>query len=346
MYIVLILILAVLVMIFISIATVYKSISLVELKRRARNGQHLAKSLYRVASYKYSSQFLLLLLATISATAFFYFVSEKSPVWVALTADFALVWLAYVWIPRGPVNTVSQYLAQILSRPLGWALEYLHPLFKHVHKKTSRMPHTGLYELSDIVRLLTVQQKQKDNRIDEFEINLLKHVLNFSHYQVVDIMTPKRKVHSISIKDILGPIVLSELHKTGHTHFPVFEGKATNVVGILSIAGYAHTKQSLGVEEVMSQSIYYVHEEQYLSEILQVIIKNSQEMFIVVNRSQEYVGIITAREILKSLVGTEITDEFDSYDNREKVAAMFNAGHEVTDIVEEGLVDEIPEDKD
>ena len=329
MYAALIIILALLVILFISIAQVYKSIPLIELKRRARAGHEPAKSLYKVASYKYSSQIFLLLLATIAAAFYFVLISRKSPLWVSLISSIALIWLAYVWIPRSSVNIVSQYFAQVLAKPLAWILQYIHPQLKHVHKDFDKPRHTGLYEREDIVKLLSLQQKQEDNRIDDFEIDLLKHVLDFDRLKVIDLMTPKSKVNAISVKETLGPIVLSELHKTNHTYFPVYENRTSNIVGILGIASLGHSKNTISVDEVMNPSIYYVHEEQNLGEVLQVMIKTSQEIFIVINGDQEYVGIVTAREILKELVGETLTEEFDQYDNREMVANKFNPKEEV-----------------
>jgi putative hemolysin len=210
-----------------------------------------------------------------------------------------------------------------MAKPLGWILQYIHPQLKHVSRAMPETSHTGLYEKSDVIELLSVQQKQSDNRINEFEIDLLKHVLNFGDKKVSDVMTPRRRVKAISVSETLGPIVLSELHKTKHIYFPVYGAKTTDIVGILSITALTNSRLTLKVSEIMSQSLHYVHEDQYLNEALQVIIKSSQEVLIVINSDQEYVGIITAREILKNLVGDVITEEFDNYDNRELVANWF-----------------------
>lgn len=323
MYVIVILILAILIILFISIAKVYRSIPIIELKRRARDGQEPAKSLYKVASYQFSSQFLLYFLAVIASAVFFVLIQNKAPIWVALVADASLIWLAYVWIPRSGINVVSQFFAQKLAKPIGWILQYIHPILTRYKKKTKPAPHTGMYERSDIVRLLSTQQKQDDNRINDFEIDLLKHVVEFGQMQVLEVMTPRRRVQAISVRETLGPIVLSELHKTKHSYFPVYEGKSTNIVGILSLTSLSGLRLTVTVDEVMNQSVYYIHEEQTLGEVLQAMIKTSQELFIVINNLEEYVGIITARDILKNLVGETITEEFDNYDNRELVAKRF-----------------------
>lgn len=268
--------------------------------------------------------------------------AKRSPLWLALIADVALIWLAYVWIPISAVNIVSQYLAQVLARPIGWLLQYIHPIVNYFHRSKPAHKHTGLYEQDDIVRLLSDQQKQLDSRIEDFEIELLKHVVNFGHKSVLDIMTPKRRVNAVSVNETLGPIVLSELHKTKHSYFPVYDDNPSDIVGVLSLVSLSGIKSTVDVGDVMSAAVFYIHEEQTLGEVLQVMIKTSQELFVVINSLQEYTGIITAREVLKSLVGEQITEEFDSYDNRELVANRFteaqeneiNSPEEPTELVE------------
>jgi len=335
MYIALTLILALLVILFISIAKVYRSVPLIELKRRARNGHEPAKSIYRVAGYKRSSQFLLLFLASIASAGFFILSTLRSPIWVAFIVDVTLIWLAYIWVPRSPVNVISQWFAQVLAKPLAWLLQYIHPIINSFSKKKTKPKHTGIYENSDIVRLLSAQQKQNDNRVDDFELELLKRVVDFADKKVLDVMTPKRKVYGVSIEDTLGPIVLSELHKTKHSYFPVYDGKEENIIGVLSIVSLTGIKRSVSVSEAMSPVVYYINEEQTLGQVLRVVNRTAQELFVVINSDQEYTGIVTAREVLKELVGETITEEFDQYDNRELVSSIFSGGAKELNLAED-----------
>jgi putative hemolysin len=149
-------------------------------------------------------------------------------------------------------------------------------------------------------------------------------VLLIGNVQAIDIMTPMGKVLAVPSEEILGPIVLSELHRSRHSHFPVYENDLDNIVGTIAITGLSSPKISIRADEAMNSTVYYIHEEQTLPEVLQVMIKTNQDLFIVINSLGAYLGIITAREVLKCLVGKVITDEFDRYDQRDIVANMFN----------------------
>src|ERR1700728_3343448 len=99
-------VLALVVLVTISIAQAYRALPLIELKRRARQGDGSSKALYRVAAYEFSSQFLLWLIASLSSAGFFVLVTRNSPVWLALISSVILIWVAYIWIPRSSINVI------------------------------------------------------------------------------------------------------------------------------------------------------------------------------------------------------------------------------------------------
>jgi len=303
-----ILVLAVIVLIAVSIAQVYRYIPLVEVKRRARQGDKLSKRLYKVAMFEFSSQFILWLIASVASAGFFVLVTRRSPAWVALTCCLILIWIAYIWIPRSAINIVSTYLAQLFASPLAWVVQRAHPTVQFVKRKISRPKanHTGLYENKDLVDLLVRQEKQADNRIEKIEIDIIKHVMSFNKSKVIDVMTPRRKVMSIESNETLTPVILDELHNSGHRYFPVFQDKPANIVGLLSFEEVANTKSTPRVFSVMNSSPYYVNEEQYLSDLLQLITKANYNLFIVINDKADFSGIVTSKDILGKLVGDEV----------------------------------------
>lgn len=326
MYIVTILALAILVLVSVSIAQVYRSLPLIELKRRARHGDGWSKSVYRVAVYKFSAQFLLWLIASLASAVFFVIVSRKSPVWLALTSCVALIWVAFIWIPRSSINLVSEYLAKVLSSPISWLLRHIDPITSFLHEtvtKTNKVSHTGIYEKADVIDLLKRQNKQADSRIDPFEIEMMKRLLDFNDKKVIDVMTPKRKVTAVSVNDTLGPIILSELHKSGQVQFPVYDKKVTNIVGVIDISLLTELKQTSTAKSTMTNRIAYAHEEEGLSSLLKTMMKVHQQLFVVINSHEEYTGVITEKAILSELVGEHLAEDFDQHENKEAVARRF-----------------------
>lgn len=304
----------------------YRNVSERELRRRAREGDELAASLYRVVAYGPSLGAVLWTMLILSNAIFFVVIAKNAPTWFAISASAALIWFAFVWLPARDVTRFSTWLAVKLSPFFAWLLTYLHPLINKITEFVNRYKpikiHTGLYDKYDLIDLISEQQVQPDNKIEKLELDLALKALTFSEKTVEDILTPRRVVRTVSADDTVGPILMAELHDSGFSRFPVYETKKDNIVGTLYIKDLIQAKAGGHIRHVMREDLAYVHEEQSLAEVLQAIIKTRRQQFIVVNGFEEYVGIITMEDVLEQLIGKPILDEFDQYDDLRAVAAI------------------------
>ena len=147
-------------------------------------------------------------------------------------------------------------------------------------------------------------------------------VLDFKEKKVSDYMTPRSVVDTIGVSELLGPLVLDDLHKTGHSHFPVIDGDIDHIVGMLHIQNLFALKnrESLSVREVMDTQVFYIREDQSLDKALGACIKKRRSLLVVVNQYRETVGVITVEDIIEQLIGRKIIDQFDEYDDLRAVA--------------------------
>jgi len=154
-----------------------------------------------------------------------------------------------------------------------------------------------------------------------------KHIVNglaFSDHSVKEIMTPRGMIDSISKKEILGPLVLDDLHKTGHSRFPVTDGDIDHVVGMLYIQDLLVVdsgKRSGSVEKTMEPRVFYIHEDQSLTHALAAFIRTHHHLFIVINEFRETVGVVSLEDTMEALLGHKIIDEFDAHEDLRVVAA-------------------------
>jgi CBS domain containing-hemolysin-like protein len=270
---------------------------------------------------------VLWLLISVSTAGFFVLIVKNTPVWFSLTAGLALIWIGFVWIPRSSVNVISRSIAVFLAPGYAKLLSYLYPVFKHSEKRVDSLRHnrhTGLYEKSDIVELLHAQLKQLDNRVEATEIDLLIHALSFNDKYVGDIMVPRKKVIAVSSEDKIGPIVLSELHKSGCDYFPVYKVKKYDIVGILKLETDYGSADGRKIDAVMDGKTIFIHEDQPLSQALSVIIRSHKPLLIVINEFEEYVGIVSSKDILKELIGEMIIDDLTIYEDKRAVSQIFS----------------------
>lgn len=264
-------------------------------------------------------------LVGLSSAGYFVLVSRQEPLWFALSSSALLVWLGFVWLPAARVSFISQRLAAWTAPVLAKILQYLHPILEKGIRQLDRYRtirvHTGLYDRFDLIDLLERQQVQADNRIEKTELEIAKHALQFGDISIGESMTPRRKVKMVSASETLGPISMDELHASGHSRFPVYEGKQDNIIGTLFLHDLVRVKAGGTAQKHMRKEAYYLHEDQSLHDALQAVLKTHRHLFIVVNSFEEYVGIITSEDVLEAIVGQPIIDEFDNYEDLRVVAA-------------------------
>lgn len=156
------------------------------------------------------------------------------------------------------------------------------------------------------------------------EKKLLVHSLEFDQRPVKDSMTPRGVIDSVNKKELLGPLVLDDLHQTGHSRFPVIDGDIDHVVGMLYIQDLLtiNSKQrSTTAEKAMEPRVFYIHEQQTLAHALAAFLKTHHHLFVVVNEFRETVGLLSLEDVIEALLGRKIVDEFDLHDDLRAVAA-------------------------
>lgn len=303
----------------------YDQVPAYELKRQAQKGNADAKILYRAVAYGPSLKVLLWITIGIGATGLFFVVARDLPWPLALLGIAIILWFGLVWLPHTKVSKLSRRLALWLTPAVAWKLNYLHPLFEAVglavHRHTAPARHTRLYQREDLVELLQQQEKQTDSRISKAQIDMAIHALTFGSKLVRDTLTPWSQVKKVNVGDSLGPILMDELHKAGHSRFPVYDGKKDNIVGLLYLRDLLQEQAGGLVKNIMHRHVTYVHEEQTLYQTLQAFLKTKRHLFIVVNRFEEVVGVISIEDVLEQIIGQPIMDEFDQYEDLRAVAA-------------------------
>lgn len=141
------------------------------------------------------------------------------------------------------------------------------------------------------------------------EQHLMSKSLQFDSVTVAEVMTPKERTVFVDSKELLGPLVLDDLHKTGHSFFPVMSKGSDKVAGILRIGELVtlDSKRSLTVEKAMSPHLEYIQSDQSLRAALRILLSTHQQLLVVRSeRHDEMVGIITLYDCLVALFGSSL----------------------------------------
>ena len=196
--------------------------------------------------------------------------------------------------------------------------------------------HPGIFRLirgvSPVVEDQTLDSREElihlvegsGGLLSDEEKKTISGSLSFGKRPVSEIMTPRAAIDSVRNDDMLGPLLLNELHQTGHSRFPVVAGDIDHVVGILHIQdllAIRSGKQSTTVESSMEPRVFYIHETQTLDEALGAFIRTHHHLFVVINEFRETVGLLSLEDVIETLLGRQIVDEFDSHEDLRAVAA-------------------------
>ncbi len=309
----------------ISLLKTYHHVPVKELKRQANQNDEISKIFYKVVAFGFSLDMLLWIIIALSAGGFFVFLSKAFPWPVALFGCIATVWFGFAWMPGSHITKAGVVSAKVTARPLAAILEWLHtPLSKTSRVIERYRPvtiHTGLYTKQDLLEMIELQKAQIDNRVSKKDLDMVIQSLLVGDKKVADIMTPWRQVKVVATSDAVGPITMDELHKSGHTHFPVYQGSdKKDIVGILNIADMLDARDGGFVKDLMTKHVYYVHEEDKISEVIGTLAETKHPLFLVVDSKENLVGVVSLSEVLKHMVGELPKSDFGNHHDRSAVA--------------------------
>ncbi len=301
----------------------YKELPAIELKRRAREHNVSARRIYRAAVYEKELSLLLWIITILTATEAFVLLTRGLAAWLSFIAIAVILWLSFTLLPYITIPPAMR-LAELLAPVFGWLINRLQPVLSPLVKILGHGSHahqdTKLYQIEDLLDLLHRQTEEAENRIPLERLDMAARALTFGDVSVVDVMVPRRMVVLVNAHDSIGPILMDSLHKSGHSRFPVFEAKENNIVGTLYLKDIIDKRKGGLVSGAMSKQVYYVHEDYTLEQVLHAFLKTKHHLFIVIDKFEEVVGIITIEDVLEQIIGAPIVDEFDKYDDLRAVA--------------------------
>lgn len=295
-----------------------------ELQRQAAQHDPLATTLWRAVAYGGSLSLLLWLCIGAGAGVGFVLFAKVAPSYLGFLVVALALWFGFAWMPSTRLTSVGAHLAVWCTPVVVWILSVSQPITGRLAQLLQRFhlgPHTGLYEKEDLQHLIEQQQHQPDNRVSEEVLALLSRALAFDEYTVHDVLVPRAKVHTISLKESIGPITMDELHASGFTRFPVVADDPNTIIGTLFLRDIVDSKSGGTVETYADKHVFYVHELDSLSEALHAFRVAKQQILVVVNAFEEYVGIITISDVLSKLIAFPVSRVFSSHDDKHAVAA-------------------------
>jgi magnesium and cobalt transporter len=139
---------------------------------------------------------------------------------------------------------------------------------------------------------------------------MLEGVIRMADMTAGDVMVAAPR---LDVLDIDAPFdeLLHQVIDTAHSRFPVYEGEAENIIGILLAKDLLKLQRApeLNIRALLRPATF-VPESKGLNDLLREFRGNRNHLAIVIDEFGRVAGLITIEDVLEEIVG-EIEDEFD-----------------------------------
>lgn len=294
-----------------SIRILPQAISEAELRRRRQSGDKDARRLLQREKYLteiISLQRLLVSLVLVGLALWLVLGFG----WIGWLAAAVIVIFYSVVANTNLVNSLGQPIYEKLEPSLvKFAKKFKKPLRLIQSVSPGQVDQYRRFDSADELEELVLRS---EGVLTDNQQKLIISGLAFFDKEVRDVMTPRAKIKTIAKGEVLGPIVLDDLHKTGHSRIPVINKNLDHVVGVLMLRDLlvvdSERRESL-VEEIMIPKVFHIRDNQPLSDALAIFLNTDARILIATNRDDKTTGLLTLGDVIESLMGERPIDTAD-----------------------------------
>lgn len=163
-------------------------------------------------------------------------------------------------------------------------------------KPTKYAPAT----LSDFIDVL---KRTPQSVLSTEDRGRISAIMSFDTRTVSDLMVPRSEMVFVNAKDILGPLTLDKLYKSGFTNFPVVNND-DEVQGIIHTEALnaLEIKRTDRAEKYMTREVSYLHTSDTLRFAVQEIERTNSYYFLVLDTDDRLAGFFTIQMLLDYLL--------------------------------------------
>lgn len=279
-----------------------------ELKRKARDGDVLAKKQAWVKKHSVEAGVTIKLLYLIFQGAAIVLLSIRlGHAWAAVLISlvaFGLMRFAVVKdIAPKMFGFWERFLVSKMQDIISLSRKVLKPIYGKSYSDAERTKsyyseEEFIYRFGMDSEALSEPMRKKIDRI-----------IKGSKTKAKDIMLDIKSVPKVDINLSLTPVIYDELHKKGYDMAVAFQGAEDNLVGLLYLSGaeavhQLNTPSAVRVGDKMEQGLQYVTEDVRLDELVAGFLQGGQNAVLVTGAGGRVSGVITARKLLAWISGS------------------------------------------
>ncbi len=226
----------------------------------------------------------------------------KFGVWLGLLASVLLILLSVVFAKLPLVKRPVQGLYKKHEAKILDFIERYIKIFRYFAIYPETTNDIGVDSIEHLRHLI----ESADKYLDNSAIRMTKAATGWHGLTAGSVITPIEKVDTVNHTELLGPLVLDSLHKTGHSVFPVVHDESKNVVGVLDIRDMldvSSKQKSLSASDQMNRDIVKVSSDTSLADTIDKLLGAASKIVFVTGDTGDIVGIVTLGDLIDSLLG-------------------------------------------
>lgn len=230
---------------------------------------------------------------------------------ISLIASIILTAIVYLFgetIPKQIAKRIPDKVAEMTAYLLFFFLIIFFPfswIFSLV-AKGSKKAFKGKEEATLTEEEFTeaVSKNEEHGLLESNESDIIQNSFDFADTFVQDVLTPKRKMYMINLKDLKTRSLVEILSKTNYSRIPCYVGNQDSIVGVLLVKEFL-ANYLLNPETPITASLqkpYIVSPRITMNSLSDGFRKNHTQVAIV-KKGEKLVGMVTMEDVLEELVG-------------------------------------------
>lgn len=182
-------------------------------------------------------------------------------------------------------------------------VRWLDPKLEKFRPKKPPVPKYTPKTLEDFIGVV---QRTPKSIISVKDRGRIAAIMSFDERKVGNLMVAKEKIVFVERDEVLGPLVLDRLYKSGFMSFPVVDGH-NKVIGIIhtEALNMLEIKKTDKAEKYMDAKVNYVGVNDSLESVVEEVRQTDCYYFLVKDAKGELVGCLTIQMLLDYLMGGE-----------------------------------------
>ena len=171
-------------------------------------------------------------------------------------------------------------------------------------KYRSKKPATPKYTPKTLADFIDILRRTPRTILSNRDRDRIAAIMSFDDRTVNNLMIPKNKMVFVNDKEILGPLTLDKLYKSGFTNFPVVDNK-DKVLGIIHTEALnaLEIKKTDRATKYLDRTVNYLHTSDTLQFAVDEIERTNSYYFLVLDDTNSLAGFFTTQMLLDYLLG-------------------------------------------